>query len=182
MGVFDTAMNKAVFLDRDGVVNRAVIREGKPYPPKDLSELVVPPECSGLLESLKRAGYVILVVSNQPDVARGTQSRDTVELINATLQASLPIDDFFMCYHDDQAHCLCRKPKPGLILQAAEQHHVDVSKSFMIGDRWRDIEAGISAGCRTVFIDYGYAEMRPVYVDYCVGGLRDAVAMVMAND
>lgn len=171
-------MNKAVFLDRDGVVNHAIVREGKPFSPKNVSELKLVRGCYDLLYSLKRKGYLIFVVTNQPEVARGNVSKADVDEINDFIMNSLPVDEIFVCYHDDNDLCRCRKPLPGLIFQASQQYDIDLTCSYMIGDRWRDMEAGVNAGCITIYIDYGYSEKRPSCYDFCVGGLRDAVDMI----
>lgn len=155
------AVSRAVFLDRDGVLNHPVVREGKPYPPAALEDLRIVAEAPAALRELKRLGCLLIVVSNQPDVARGTQQRAVVEAINAALARAMPIDDFFICYHDDRDRCGCRKPLPGLVTQAANQYSIQLEKSFLVGDRWRDVEAGFRAGCRTVWIDCGYAEKAP---------------------
>lgn len=152
---------RAVFLDRDGVLNRAVVRQGKPYPPAGLDELEIVPDVPEALAILKAEGFLLLVVTNQPDVARGTQQRSVVESIHEALRAELPIDDFFVCYHDDGDNCACRKPKPGLLLQAAEKYGLDLRSCYLIGDRWRDIEAGHAVGCNTIWIDRGYSERGP---------------------
>ena len=152
---------KAVFLDRDGVINEAVVREGRPYPPNRVEDLRVVPDAVEALARLKAAGFLLLVVTNQPDVAKGTQSRGAVEAIHAALRAALPIDDFFVCWHDDRDACSCRKPKPGLLLDAAARYSIDLPASFMVGDRWRDIDAGAAAGCRTVLIERDYRERGP---------------------
>jgi D-glycero-D-manno-heptose 1,7-bisphosphate phosphatase len=151
-------MQPAVFLDRDGVINQAIVREGKPYPPASLEEVVLLPGARQAFQSLRQAGFRLIAVSNQPDVARGTQTRAAVEAINAYLLAQLPIDEVLVCYHDNNDHCDCRKPKPGLILRAAEKYQIDLRQSYLVGDRMKDIEAGYRAGCKTVFIDYDYAE------------------------
>ena len=152
---------RAVFLDRDGVLNEPVVRAGKPYPPASLDELKIYPDAAAALARLKAAGFLLVVVTNQPDVARGTTLRDVVEAINAAIGAALHIDDFRVCWHDDADACACRKPKPGLLLEAAARHGVELRRSFLIGDRWRDIDAGAAAGCRTVLIDRGYRERQP---------------------
>lgn len=163
MGVrpLKTIPRRAVFLDRDGVVNASIIRNGKPYPPQTLSELTLNPEAGIALPALKMLGLQLIVVTNQPDVKRGTQSRAVVESMHRQIRTELPIDDFFVCYHDDEDACDCRKPKPGLLLQAANRYGLDCEQSFLIGDRWRDIDAGHNAFCSTIFIDYGYAERGP---------------------
>jgi D-glycero-D-manno-heptose 1,7-bisphosphate phosphatase len=165
---------KAVFLDRDGVLNRAFVRNGKPYPPASPDELEILPDVPAALSLLKRSGFLLLVITNQPDVARGSQGHATVEQIHAVLRTALPIDDFFVCYHDDPDHCDCRKPKPGLLAQAAVKYGVDLGASYLIGDRWRDIEAGHAAGCRTIWIDRGYAEKTPSSPDATVRSCLEA--------
>ena len=172
-------MNKAIFLDRDGVINQVNLVDGKPYPPKDISELILLPKVNEALQLLKDAGYVLIVITNQPDVVRGKTKIEVVEAINQFLKDSLPIDDFFTCYHDDIEDCSCRKPKPGNILKAADQYNINIPRSFMIGDRWRDIEAGISAGCKTFFIDYSYQEKQPKLYDYKVKSLDEAAKIIL---
>jgi D-glycero-D-manno-heptose 1,7-bisphosphate phosphatase len=152
---------RAVFLDRDGVINQAIIRDGKPHPPSGVDELKIVVGAVDALRDLKQAGFLLIVVTNQPDIARGTQSRVALDAIHKALSEALPLDDFFVCPHDDSNQCDCRKPLPGLLLRAAEKYDVDMSRSFMIGDRWRDVDAGASAGCATVWIDYVYRERLP---------------------
>jgi D-glycero-D-manno-heptose 1,7-bisphosphate phosphatase len=149
---------RAVFLDRDGVLNRAVARAGKPFPPARLADVEILPGALSSLQRLADYGYVLIGITNQPDVARGTQSRDVVESINALIQSRLPVREIFVCYHDHADKCDCRKPKPGLIFQAAQKYGLDLSLSWMVGDRWKDIVAGQAAGLKTIFIDYHYAE------------------------
>lgn len=173
---------KAVFLDRDGVINRAIIKEGKPYPPASLHELEVPMEVAPALQALKNAGYLLIAVTNQPDVARGTTRKELVEEINTTLKTTLPVDDFFVCYHDNQDNCECRKPLPGLILQAAKQYQVNLDDSFMIGDRWRDVEAGQRAGCKAIWLDYGYTEKKPEAPDFIATSLAESVDWILKRN
>jgi D-glycero-D-manno-heptose 1,7-bisphosphate phosphatase len=170
---------RAVFLDRDGVLNRALIRGGKPYPPASLAELEILPGAAEAALRLAQAGFLLVVVTNQPDVARGTTTRETVEEINAVIGAVMPIAEFRTCYHDGSDNCDCRKPRPGALLSAAQAHGVDLARSFMVGDRWRDVEAGRAAGCQTVFIDYGYDEKQPETVDFSVGSLEEAARRIL---
>jgi D-glycero-D-manno-heptose 1,7-bisphosphate phosphatase len=149
----------AVFLDRDGILNRAIVRDGKPYPPASLEDVEILPGTVTALQQLQTAGYILIGITNQPDVARGTQTREVVESINKIIQIHLPMREIFVCYHDDNDHCECRKPRPGLILQAADKYGLDLSQSWMIGDRWKDIAAGHNAGLKTIFVDYSYAEL-----------------------
>ena len=179
MGVRDLKVQRAVFLDRDGVLNRAVVRDGRPYPPRDVSELEILPGVEEACAALRTAGYLMIVVTNQPDVARGKTTRDVVAAINQALSDGLSVRDIRVCYHDDSDHCSCRKPKPGLLLDAADQWHIDLSNSFMVGDRWKDIEAGASAGCKTIFINNGYSERKPNSPDYCVDSFVEAVDWIL---
>lgn len=172
---------RAVFLDRDGVINRARVKNGKPYPPGNLGELEILPGVEQALARLRVAGFRLVVVSNQPDVARGLQSRAVVEEMNQWLRVRLPLDDVRVCYHDDADGCKCRKPAPGLLMDAASQLGINLSGSFMVGDRWRDVEAGRRAGCRTIFIDQGYAERQPDGHDTRVRSLTEAADWVLSQ-
>ena len=175
-----SAKQPAVFLDRDGVLNSAVIKGGKPFPPSTVAELEFTADAAALLQNLKSHGYKLLVVTNQPDIARGVTSRESVEAIHQKLSAALPVDEVFTCPHSDENDCDCRKPKPGLILEAARRHHIDLASSFMIGDRWRDVEAGQNAGVRTILIDDGYAEKQPARPpDAKVHSLREATEWIL---
>ena len=177
----DSVKNKAVFLDRDGVLNQAVVRNGMPYPPANVEELVLAPNAKPALLELKALGFLLLVVTNQPDVAKGITTRAAVEEINRKLASLLPVDDIFVCYHQDSDHCDCRKPKPSMILEGAQQHNVDLDESFMVGDRWRDVEAGQNAGCRTIIIDGGYEERQPARpADARVHTLKEAADWIIA--
>ena len=169
-------MTKAIFLDRDGVLNRFTMRDGTPRPPAGVDQLEIFPDAADALGRFKDAGYLLIVVTNQPDVARGTQTRWAVDRINTAIGAALPIDEFLVCAHDDAGNCACRKPKPGMVLEAATRHAVDLQQSFLIGDRWRDIDCGASAGVRTVFIDWGYGERAPDHAPDFVAESLEAAA------
>lgn len=173
-------LNRAVFLDRDGVLNRAVVRDGKPYPPSSVEELELLPGVAEALGRLKEAGFLLIGATNQPDVARGTMRREVVAAINAAVLAALPLDEMLVCHHDDGDRCACRKPRPGLLMEAAARHVIDLKASFMIGDRWRDIEAGQNAGCATILIDNGYDERSPKDPpDLTVGSLVEGVNWIL---
>lgn len=174
-----TPLQRAVFLDRDGVINRAVVRGGKPYPPANLAALEILPGVAEAMQALHQAGWMLIVVTNQPDVARGTTSLANVEAINLHLQECLPIDEFRTCYHDSSDGCDCRKPLPGSLLAAASAHGIDLPASYMVGDRWRDTEAGEGAGCKTIFIDYGYTEKQPEKFDHRVRNLMEAADIIL---
>lgn len=169
--------NRAVFLDRDGVINRLYLRDQTPIPPADESEFEFLP---GVLEALKRlrdAGFLIIVVTNQPDIARGTLTLDALRKIHDKMSGQFRFDGIYVCLHDDRDQCDCRKPKPGLILQAAREHHIDLNRSFMVGDRAKDILAGRSAGCATVFIRHPYSG--EAEADHTVSGLPEAARIIL---
>jgi D-sedoheptulose 7-phosphate isomerase len=172
----------AIFLDRDGVLNRAVVRDGKPLPPPALQDLEILPDVAPALEELKAHGFPLYVITNQPDVARGNLTRAEVDAMNQKLASLLPVDDIFVCYHDDADHCACRKPKPGLIYEAQRKYNIDLARSFLVGDRWRDIEAGHAAGCKTILIDYGYRERKPAQpAEATVRSLREAAGWIIRS-
>jgi D-glycero-D-manno-heptose 1,7-bisphosphate phosphatase len=176
------APNRAVFLDRDGVLNRAVIRDGRPYPPATLEVFEILPGVPEAVRRLHDAGFLLIGATNQPDVARGTQRREVVEAMNARLLAETAITAILVCYEDGE-DCPRRKPNPGLLLEAAETYAIDLAASFMVGDRWRDVEAGRRAGCRTIFLDRGYAERRPdPAADYTTADLPSATDWILSQD
>lgn len=176
-------MKRAVFLDRDGVLNRVTLREGKPFPPQSIAELEILPGVGAALERLKASGFLLIVVTNQPDVARGTQRREVIEAMDDLLSERLPVDEFRVCFHDDKENCPCRKPKPGLLTAAARDHGIDLASSFMVGDRWRDVDAGAAAGCRTIWIDCGYGERGPTAApDARVRDLTEAADWILAAE
>jgi D-glycero-D-manno-heptose 1,7-bisphosphate phosphatase len=173
---------RAVFFDRDGVLNQAVVKNGKPYPPADAASAVITPEAKELLLALKARGFYLFVVTNQPDVARGTRTIENVLAINQKLADNLPLDDFKVCFHDNQDNCDCRKPKPGLILAAASEWGIDLAKSWLIGDRRSDIEAAQRAGCRSIFLDFDYVEPKPEGPDFVCGSLRAAINHILGGE
>ncbi|MGH8678046.1 MAG: D-glycero-alpha-D-manno-heptose-1,7-bisphosphate 7-phosphatase [Burkholderiales bacterium] len=172
---------RAVFLDRDGVINQALVRDNKPYPPDSLEELRIIPSVAEALERLRAAGFLNVIVTNQPDVATGRQRREIVEAMHERLTVTLAIDAVKVCYHVDADKCACRKPKPGMLTEAAREHGIDLSQSFIVGDRWRDIEAGQAAGCRAFFVDAAYAEKRPEKPYVAVKSLSEAVAFILQS-
>lgn len=172
-------MNRAVFLDRDGVINRAFVRDGRSYPPDRLEDFQLIEGVSEACALLKTAGYLLMVVTNQPDVATGKQSLDVVAAMHQKMKGLLPIDDVFACYHVDEDHCACRKPRPGMLLEAAKRHGLDVTESFLVGDRRRDILAGQAVGCHCYFINYRYREAGPDGPFETVSDLLDAANRIL---
>ena len=175
-------MNRAVFLDRDGVINQATVREGRPYPPAGLEQFELLPGVPEAIESLRGAGFKIIIVTNQPDVATGVQRREVVEAIHDNLRALGLCDDIKVCYHTDSDGCECRKPKPGMLIEAAREWGVNLADSFMVGDRWRDVAAGKAAGCFTYFIDYDYQERPADGPDAIVRSLEEAGRLILGGN
>ena len=154
-------MKRAVFLDRDGVLNRAILIDGVPKPPTHVSDVEILPGVIEAIQILKKHKFVPVVVTNQPDVTRGVVTKSQVDAINAYIGTLTEIKHFYTCFHDDSDLCDCRKPAPGLIFRAAWELELSVQESYMVGDRWRDVSAGQAAGCQTFFIDYLYSEEKP---------------------
>lgn len=175
-------LKRAVFLDRDGIINAPVVRNGKPYPPSTLDSVEILPGVKDALIELKEAGFLNIVATNQPDVATGKQSRAVVDAIHEKMKSELALDDIRVCFCVEGPDCPCYKPSPGLLIEAAKDWGVDLSKSFMIGDRWRDVGAGQSAGCITFFVDYQYKEDLIYRPDFTISGLPEAVKLIIAGD
>jgi D-glycero-D-manno-heptose 1,7-bisphosphate phosphatase len=175
-------LNKAVFLDRDGVINRPIISDGKPYPPRTIADFEIVPGVDQACATLRDAGYLLVVVTNQPDVGRGLLKKEIVEAIHDAMIRQLPIDRVEVCYHAGARFgedCECRKPRPGMLITAAGALDIDLSRSFMIGDRWRDIDCGQRAGCKTVFVDWGYEEPLREQPDFRAANLLEASEWIL---
>jgi D-glycero-D-manno-heptose 1,7-bisphosphate phosphatase len=177
--VLSDVLQKTIFLDRDGVINQPQIINGKSYAPKTFKDFKLLSRVEEALFDLKKAGFWLFVVTNQPDVGKGIHQQSDIEAMHNFLLTHLPIDDIFTCYHTDEDQCLCRKPLPGLLMQAQKIYPVDFQNSFMIGDRWKDIDAGRAVGCKTLFIDYGYNEKQPCNMDYKVKSLLEAKNIIL---
>lgn len=156
-----------------------MVRDGKPYPPANLEEFELLPGVERTVDALRAAGFLIIVVTNQPDVATGVQTRAVVEAMHDKLRAAGLCDDIKVCYHTEADGCGCRKPKPGMLIEAAREWQVDLARSFMVGDRWRDVAAGKAAGCYTFFIDYEYRERRAENPDAVVASLEEAGRLIL---
>jgi D-glycero-D-manno-heptose 1,7-bisphosphate phosphatase len=174
------AVSRAVFLDRDGVLVHALGGKGAPRSARTLAELELLPDVEEACAVLKQAGFTLVVVTNQPEIARGTLNPETVARQNDVLRAALPLDEIVVCPHDDEDGCECRKPKPGMLVDAAARLGLDLASSFMVGDRWRDVEAGRRAGCRVVFVDRAHDEHRGAEPDAAVPSLADAARWILA--
>ena len=153
MGI--NSLNRAVFLDRDGVINQAQVRGGRPYSPMNMTEFFWVEPITDVTRELKNLGYLLFCVTNQPDVRRGLQRREVVESFHTAILTELPIEKIYTCYHDDSDNWSCRKPRPGLIVEAQREYGLNLTESWLIGDRWKDIDAGDKAECNSVFLEYG---------------------------
>jgi len=172
-------IKKAIFLDRDGIVNKSIVREGKPYSPKDLNEF----EFAEDIEEIKNLedDFLIFIFTNQPEIARGKQSQENVEQIHKYICNMLPIKKIYTCPHDNLNNCDCRKPKSGMIFQAQKEFDLDLKNSWVIGDRWKDIDSGANAACRTIFVDYNYDEKLNCKPTYIVKSIIEAINIIRSN-
>lgn len=173
---------RAVFLDRDGVLNVVVMRGGRPSAPRTLDEFEILPGVAESLAALSAAGFLLVVATNQPDVARGLVARETVEAMHDRLRAALPLDDVRVCWEVETPASTCYKPKPGMLITAAGERGIDLGRSYMVGDRWRDVGAGKAAGCFTVFVDRGYGEVLLDRPDAVCRGLAEAAEIILSRD
>jgi D-glycero-D-manno-heptose 1,7-bisphosphate phosphatase len=174
--------SRAVFLDRDGVLNRTEVRDGRPYPPRTLAGLEILPGVAEACALLRQYGFLLIVVTNQPDVGRGQQSQRLVEAMHEVLLERLPLHRIEVCYAAGFTVCKDRKPAPGMLLRAAAEFGIDLNRSFMIGDRWRDIDCGHAAGCTTVLIDYGYQEALHAEPAYRAASLLEAAHWIIGQE
>lgn len=166
-------------MDRDGVLNKVNIIEGKPFPPDSLKSLEIYDDVFLSLEKLRKYNYKLIVVTNQPDIARGKTDFLTVSKINAHLYHTLKLDGIYMCTHDSIDLCSCRKPRPGMILQAASDFELSLTSSFLIGDRWSDIEAAKNSGCEPIFINRKYCEKSPTGKFFTVNSFQEATELIL---
>ena len=175
-------MTAVAFLDRDGVLIRSSVDDhGVPVPPRTPGELELLPRTAEACRLLRAAGFRLVVVTNQPDVARGTIDRAAVEEMNERLSQELGLDDVRVCWHDDGDGCNCRKPEPGLLIDAMHELRAESSDCVVVGDRWRDVEAGRRAGCRTVLVGDGYGEHFPSAPDMRVGDIWEAAVLLLTG-
>jgi D-glycero-D-manno-heptose 1,7-bisphosphate phosphatase len=172
-------LRPAVFLDRDGVIVIPEFRDRRSFAPRRVADFRLYPEAAASLQRLKRAGFLLAVVTNQPDVGHGLIPRSEVDAMHAIMTRELPLDAVKACYHRQADPCDCRKPKPGMLLAAADELGIDLAKSYMVGDRGSDVEAGRAAGCTTVFIDLGYAEPPPDAPDHVVRSIAEAADIII---
>jgi D-glycero-D-manno-heptose 1,7-bisphosphate phosphatase len=177
----EVSLRPTVFLDRDGVICRSHLRDGKPVAPTTVEGFELLPGVVDAVKRLHSAGWWIVVVTNQPDVRTGLTPLAVVEKMHRRLREWLPVDDIKVCYHVDADGCNCRKPKPGMLLDAAREQGIDLGKSWMVGDRWRDVETGKAAGCKTILVEHDYAERKADAPDFTVKSLAEAAEIILKN-
>ena len=174
-------MKPAVFLDRDGVINKAILDSGRPFSPRKIAELQIIDGVKEAVILMKDKGLEVVVITNQPDLARGYISQSMLLEMHEIISHSIGIDNFYFCGHDDSDDCVCRKPKTGMLLNAALDLKINLKESFLVGDRWKDISAGQEVGCSCYFIDYSYQEPRPNPPFYTVTSLYEAALMITGS-
>jgi D-glycero-D-manno-heptose 1,7-bisphosphate phosphatase len=175
-------LKKAVFLDRDGTLNNTIMRSGRPSPPKSTHEFEILPYVPEAILQFKDLGFIPVVVTNQPDFARGITPLSQIKVFNEIIKDQLQIEHVYMCLHDDIDVCSCRKPQPGLLVNAALDLNIDTKLSIMVGDRWKDIAAGQAAGCKCFFIDNSYDEERPLEPFHRVSSLIDVISIIRSSN
>jgi len=174
------ALRRAVFLDRDGVLNHLVARRGGGlFSPPTAAEFRLVDGVGAMVEGFKAAGYVVLVATNQPDIARGLMAPAELEDMHRRLMAAAAVDEILVCPHDDADGCSCRKPKPGLITQAAARLGLDLGKSYMVGDSAKDMGAAAAAGVAGILLDRPYNQ--EVSCHRRVDSLESASAFILAQ-
>lgn len=166
-------MVKAVFLDRDGIINVTQVINKKPVAIRAFEQFVFVEGIQKAIDKFIKIGYTIFVVTNQPDISRGKIKIEEVEKINRHILHELPIKKIYMCTHDYYDNCECKKPKAGMLFSAKKEYDVELKSSWIIGDRWSDIEAGKNAGCKTIFVDYGYDEKLKSNPDIIVKNVKE---------
>lgn len=167
---------RAIFFDRDGVLNDVIVDGEGIRSPRALGEFRIKEGAREVVQRVKERGYLAIVVTNQPEVKRNLLDKDELDCMHAALKKELGVDDVLVCLHDNDDGCACRKPKPGMLLDAARKWNIDLSQSFIVGDTWRDVGAGEAAGVKTILIDADYNQASGA--DYRVGALGEILAIV----
>jgi D-glycero-D-manno-heptose 1,7-bisphosphate phosphatase len=170
---------RAVFLDRDGVLN-ATVGDGS-QSPRSVADFHLLPDAPAACARLREAGFRLVVVTNQPEITRGLLDPEALEGMHDRLRAGLDVDEVRVCTHDDADDCACRKPRPGLVLDAARDLGIDLGASFVVGDRWRDVEAGRMAGCTTILLDRDWSEAERSRPDHRVESLDEALEIILGQ-
>ena len=145
-------MKPAVFIERDGLLNRVRVERRQPRSPLSMEEFQINPEAIAPLKALKEAGFVVLATTNQPGLSRGTLPRRELDRMHVLLQKTFSLDGILVCPHDENDACPCRRPKPGLLIEAAFKWHLEIDHSFVVSEMWQDAQAAHVAGCTSLLI------------------------------
>lgn len=172
-------LKKAIFFDRDGVINKVVLKDNKPHPPHTLKELELTKGIKELLNFSKKLNFLNIIVTNQPDPNRGRANIESIKEINNYISDELAIDKIYVCWDEKDGLSNFRKPKPGMILTAIRDFNIDIKKSYMVGDRWKDINSGYAAGCKTIFLDYKYDESLDVKPDFIINFIEEIKSIIV---
>ncbi len=172
-------MRPGVLLDRDGVLNSVLVRFGRGFSPRKFAEFELLPGVAAAVALLRKAGLPVLVVTNQPDIARGLLRPAELERMHEFMRVHVSVDRIYSCTHDDSDDCICRKPRPGLLLRAAAEFHLDLVHSWMVGDSWKDIEAARAAGCRSIFVAGPHADAGRSKPERTAASLPEAAKMIL---
>ena len=175
-------MNKAVFLDRDGVINKTIIIDGKSYAPRLLKDFKIFPKVKSDVKKLKNNGFKVFVITNQPDIGNKLLKKKTLNEMHSLLKTKVSIDKIYYCPHTRSDRCKCRKPKPGMIIKASNESNIYLKESYMVGDRKIDIDAGLKAGCKTIFVNNNYYEKKPTKQEKTVKSLHAAVRYILKKN
>jgi D-glycero-D-manno-heptose 1,7-bisphosphate phosphatase len=169
--------HRAIFLDRDGVLVRAAPREDYAHGPLTLEEFSLMPDVVEPVERMRRGGFLTVLATNQPGVARRLVSWETLNEMHRILRSSIPLDYIEICPHQDADQCACRKPKPGMLLDSAGRLGIDLPHSYFIGDTGRDVGAALAAGVTPILIDWPYN--RDLRVQHRVKDLAEAADLIV---
>ena len=162
-----------------GVLNSTRVENGRPFAPTHFKDFHLFKEALATTVALKKAGFLLVVVTNQPDVGNGITDCSEVKKMNEHLIDVLPIDRVKVCFHSQTDDCYCRKPRPGMLIETIEEYDIDPYRSFMIGDRWSDVQAGNAVNCSTIFLERGYSEQKQFSADYVCRNLTEATTYIL---
>src|SRR5512138_31798 len=170
-------MKRAVFIERDAILNEVRSGPKQQISPLTLEEFKVNLSAKEPLQKLKASGFVLIATTNQPGLSRGYQSRRELDRMHDILRRTFPLDDILVCPHDEADHCPCRKPRPGLLIEAAFKWHINLDHSFVISDKWQDAEAARTAGCTSLLIKSPYVGQ--VHHDFILSDLHGIAEKIL---
>jgi D-glycero-D-manno-heptose 1,7-bisphosphate phosphatase len=170
-------MKFGVFIERDGVLNQALVERSQQVSPLSPGQFQINPQAAGLVRQLKAAGFVVIATTNQPGLSRGYQSRRALDQMHAALLKAVPLDEIVLCPHDETDHCPCRKPAPGLLMEARYKWQLDLDRSFVISDKWPDADAAHAVGATSLLINSPW--LGKAHHDLVLPDFKSAVAKLL---